>query len=205
MYVYVDGLERSGNVFLCYVLNLNINMRIFSERKHEIDILQRYKGDAPFIVPLRDALPSLVSARLYRKHVYDAKLFGSKSDEDSQPERLLERYNQYIDYLIDHPEFFIAPFEEFTKHSERFTNTVLKTYSDFERIGNVPIEEILEKAREDQSWNHNQENKFLSNFPRDSFEEKQEATDLFLGGYKEDIDKLQAKIDILYKRYYDLI
>jgi hypothetical protein len=205
MDIYLDGLERSGNVFLGYLLSFNLDIGIITTRKHDLEILQGYKNDLPFIVPVRDALPSLVSARIYRKYVYENNLFGSSNFDDFEPFVLLPRYRKYIKYLIDHPEFFIAPFEEFTNNSDRFLKTFTKVYPEANIVDAYSVEQVIAKGKDEQSKSPYQKINALSNFPRDNDLEKKQVEKMFLDNHKEMIDAIQANIDILYKRYYDLI
>ena len=124
MKLYLDGLERSGNVYLSYLLGFSLGLKIDSLRTHHLSTLIEYKGSEPFIVPVRDALPSLVSAKVYRDYVFNNKLYGDYTGSEAKIERILERYKEYTDYLLDNPQFFIAPFDAFTKDHEVFVDRV---------------------------------------------------------------------------------
>jgi hypothetical protein len=67
--IYLDGLERSGNVYLSYVLNESMDIELRTLRNHKIEVLKEYNRTNAFIVPVRDAFESIASAKVYRDYV----------------------------------------------------------------------------------------------------------------------------------------
>lgn len=205
MEVYLDGLERSGNVFLSYVLSISFAVNTVSKRTHEVDVLEQYKKDKPFFVPVRDALPSLVSAVIYRKYAHDNNLFKTFNKYPTQPNSIIYRFNKYLDYLLEHSDFFICPFEEFTNNKDRFIKTVMKSFPELKLVRDIPIEEIMIKARKNQNKNEYGNVPELSNLPREHVPEKQDVENMLIEKHGKQIEQLQEKINMLYKRYYDLV
>jgi hypothetical protein len=116
MIIYLDGLCRSGNVFLSYAVSLITGKEVISERTHMLQTLKDYDKDYPFIVPVRDALPTLASAKIYRDKVVTSNLTESYENDTTELCYILKMSAEYIQYLVENPKFFIAPFHEFIKN-----------------------------------------------------------------------------------------
>lgn len=206
MEIYLDGLERSGNQFLSYAIGNTFGCRVISQRDHKLSALTSYKKDLPFIVPVRDALPSIISSKVYRDTLflkYKDPIEGSQSIDF-----IIDRYKEYTQYLLDNPIFFIAPFHEFTNDHNKVISAILKNYPGLYVIEKtLTSEEIIEKARkngQDYVDIFDINNPELGGFPREYSKEKQRITDIVHSDYLEKISVVQANIDKLYKRYYDL-
>ena len=206
MKLYLDGLERMGNVFLSYVFGNTIGKNVISTRRHGVEVLREYKQDGPFIVPLRDALPSLASAQVYRKRIYETSgMHATKEHEYAafQSENMIARYDEFLQYLLDNDIFFIAPFDEFTNNTDAFIETFLKKHpevlDDNRKVKKVDIDGIFK-----QGMSRDGADPLTGNFPRKYSEERNLAYDNFLKNHGTDIDKLQQKINILYQRYYNI-
>lgn len=203
MEFYLDGLERSGNVYLSYAISLSTGINLNSLRTHNIETLKNYKGSDPFIVPVRDALESISSARVFRKYVFDNKMFNDMGGTESELDNIVRRYKEYTDYLVKNEKFFIAPFHEFTKDHMLVINKMIKFYSnlyDIKIIDFLNKEDIflkIEKQHKDQYSHHPQ----LGNFPREDNEEKYQIRELLLKQYRDDTEHIQSNINLLYKRY----
>lgn len=202
MKLYLDGLERSGNVYLSYLLGFSLGLKIDSLRTHHLSTLIEYKGSEPFIVPVRDALPSLVSAKVYRDYVFNNKLYGDYTGSEAKIERILERYKEYTDYLLDNPQFFIAPFDAFTKDHEVFVDKLIKFYSSTYNLTKrkmLTSEEILIRIKE--SGHLPDENPHMGNLPREEALEKKGIESLLKEQYSEQVYAIQENINKLYERY----
>jgi hypothetical protein len=202
MKIYVDGLERSGNVYLSYVLGYSFDQEIKSTRSHFVETLKNYKDFDPFIVPLRDALESVSSAKVYRDYVYKNKTVDYVDKENTEFEVILKRYKDYTDYLVENPQFFIAPFYAFTKDHNIVVSKIIKFYPNHKELIQKNVltkEEIFNKMFDgiDKMAYHPQ----LGNFPREDNEEKYQIRYILLDKYNKEIDDIQSNIDILYKRY----
>jgi len=202
MQIYLDGLERSGNVYLSYVIGLSTGIKLNSLRTHSVETLKKYKGSDPFIVPVRDALDSITSAIIFRKYVFDNKMFGDLTGSEAKIERIIKRYKEYTDYLVDNEQFFIAPFHEFTKDHNLIIEKITKFYpewKDVNKIHKLSKEDIFLKIKEkqDEYYYHPE----LGNFPRQESKEKYQIKNLLLEKYSDDIDYIQSNVNILYKRY----
>ncbi len=207
MLIYTDGLERSGNVFLSYAISLITGKEVKSIRSHNIETLMAYKEHYPFVVPVRDALPSIASAKIYRdKSFLDypermARHQGSDKIDDRslQIENIIKKFLQYTQYLIDNPRFFIAPFDEFTQDA---TKTMRKLESQYPRItilNNVTNEDIKDACALGENMFHTE----AGNLPRPT-PKKAEMEEMLKYNFSTEIQAVQSNIDKLYKRYYDL-
>jgi len=196
MKIYIDGLERSGNTFLAGSIGYTLGIQAVPLWSHKVETLENRDIEYPFVVPLRDVLPSITSAKLYRDYVTANNIQTNK--RTGEPEELIERYSSYIKYLKSDTDLFIAPFSEFTKDHNAVVNVIAKE-------NNLPInqiytsEEIIKKIGE----NPKLDNPYTGNFPREHAKEYKDVENLFLSKYKSDIDYMQKNINILYQRYYE--
>jgi hypothetical protein len=196
MKIYIDGLERSGNTFLAGSIGYTLGIEAVPLWSHKVETLENRDREYPFIVPLRDVLPSITSAKLYRDYVAANNIQTNK--RTGEPEELIERYSSYIKYLKSDTDLFIAPFSEFTKDHNTVVNVIAKE-------NNLPInqiytsEEIIKKIGE----NPKLDNPYTGNFPREHAKEYKDVENLFLSKYKSDIDYMQKNINRLYQRYYE--
>jgi hypothetical protein len=207
MLIYTDGLERSGNVFLSYAISLITNSQVKSVRSHNIDTLENYNEDYPFVVPVRDALPSIASAKIYRdKSFLDhpdkmVRHPGTDIPDDSslQIENIIKRFLDYTQYLVDNPKFFIAPFHEFTKDATSVMKKLAVQYPTM-----VVLDTITNKDVEDMlSDGVNMFDSEIGNLPRPT-PKKAEMEEMLKYNFSTEIQAVQSNIDKLYKRYYDL-
>jgi hypothetical protein len=198
MKIYVDGLERSGNTFLAGAIGYTLGIEAVPLWSHKIETLESRDKDEPFIIPLRDALPSLVSGKIYKDYAIANGLNKHNNGLYADTEVILQRYKDYTQYLLDNEDLFIAPFHEFTKDHNAVIAVIAKTYK-ITSITEMSSDEIIELIGEKEELS----NPYLSNFPRESVPEKQAAEKMFLSEYKEDIDAIQSNIDKLYERYYE--
>jgi hypothetical protein len=199
--IYLEGIERSGNVFLSYCLGMSLKNDLISTRNHELDAIQDYSGPDPFIVPVRDVLESVISSKIYRDHVVSNNLYGTKDRRHADIEVIIKKYKQYMTFLLHNPKFFIAPFHEFTKNHNSVINVLIKQYPglSIERYYTKEemLEEIFKKHKEENS-----EHPELGNFPRVHSVERKRIESLVLSDYKQEIEEIQGIVDLLYKRYY---
>lgn len=205
MIVYLDGLERNGNVYLSYVLSRSLNINLVSLRTHSLGTLEMYANkEYPFIIPVRDALPALVSAKIFRDYVHDKDIFNThKYDQISfTADIIVDNFKQYYLFLENNPQFFIAPFYDFTTNHYRVLEKLHKFYNNdkLKLYRSVSSEEILSdiKKNNESEWAIHPE---LGNFPRKESELKKNTEEMFLNKYKNDINFIQNKINILYDRY----
>jgi hypothetical protein len=198
MKIYVDGLERSGNTFLSGAIGYTLGVEVIPLWSHKIETLENRDKESPFIVPLRDALPSLVSGKIYKDYAIEHGLNKHNTGLYADTEVVLQRYKDYTQYLLDNEDLFVAPFHEFTKNHNSVINAIAKEY-DLEIVKRFYDKEIIDLIGEKPELANPQ----LSNFPRESAPEKATVEEMFLSNYKEDIDAIQANIDKLYKRYYE--
>lgn len=202
MKIYLDGLERSGNVFLSYAISITTEIEVVSARTHLVETLKAYKEEYPFIVPVRDALPSMVSAKIYRDKVLKDNLYGvNPVDQTQDPKYIINTYKKYIDFLLDSPKFFIAPFHEFTKDHNEVIDLIIKPYPGLKRRKTLTADQIMLYASKS---NPHSNDTHLGNFPREASEDKSQIEHLFLTNHYQEILGIQDNIDKLYKRYYDL-
>lgn len=202
MNVYVDGLERSGNVFLAGAVSYTLGINVIAIRDHSINIFKNKDADSIFIVPLRDALPSIASGRVYKKYAFENNLNRSaKGIYDITP-LVLKRYKEYTDYLLDNENLFIAPFHEFTKDHNAVIDVIGQTYG-LNPIYRLTEKEIIEKIK--IAEHPEVDNVYMSNFPRQQAPNRQKVEDLLLFYHKQELDEIQENINQLYKRYYDKV
>jgi len=200
MKIYIDGLERSGNTFLAGAIGYTLCIQAVPLWSHKIEALENRNLDYPFVVPLRDALPSLVSGKIYKDYAIANGLNKHNTGLYADTEVVLQRYKDYTQYLLENEDLFIAPFHEFTKDHNTVIKVIGRTYKySVNQI--LTAEQIIEKIGEKPEL----ANPYLSNFPRESAKEKEEVEQMFLNNYKEDIDAIQANIDKLYERYYEKV
>ena len=202
MNMYIDGLERSGNQFITHAINYTLECEAQTTKSHQVATLQAYKKDYPFIVPVRNALPSILSAKIYREHVFTNNLYGDKNKFLSSIDNIVGRYKEYIEYLVDHPDFFIAPFHEFIKDHNRVIDVILNTYPGmYQKHNSLTSEEVMAIAfKNNPDIYHPQ----LGNFPREEAKEKNTVIETLSADQINAISQIQINIDKLYRRYYDL-
>ena len=202
MNIYIDGLERSGNQFITHAINYTLECETKTTRSHQLSTLQGYKKDYPFIVPVRNALPSIISAKVYREYVFVNNLYGDKNEFLSSIDNIIGRYKEYTEYLVDHPEFFIAPFHEFIKDHNKVIDVILKTYPNmYEKQKILSSEQVMEIAFNNYPDIYHPQ---LGNFPREEAKEKTHVIESMSANQIKKISEIQINIDKLYKRYYDL-
>jgi hypothetical protein len=201
MKIYLDGLERSGNVYLSYALGWATGLEVNAKRTHRVETLKEYNQDYPFVVPVRDALPSIASAKIYRDKVFSDNLYGVEESLTKEFEEIIKRYAEYIQYLVDNPKFFIAPFHEFTKDHNKVIYSLSKKYPSITIETNVSAKDIIELASAETKNVFDTE---LGNLPRPT-PKKEEIEEILKTKYLKEINDIQSNIDILYKRYYEII
>jgi hypothetical protein len=200
MKIFLDGLERSGNVFLSYAIGMSMNASVISKRTHELSTLKEYEGSDIFVVPVRDAVPSIASATVYRNKFY------SRDVDDVEKVALqfknkIKRYEEYTDYLIDNPKFFIAPFHEFTKDHQKVLEIISKEYPSVKIEKTFTYDEIKKNA---ELGNKAENYTEYGHFPR-ATPEKDRIEEVLRSVYGAEMLSLQGNIDKLYQRYYDIV
>jgi hypothetical protein len=149
--IYLEGIERSGNVFLTYCLGMSFNNNLISTRNHEIDAIQNYFGSDPFVVPVRDALDSIISSKIYRDYVFTNDIYGNRNKDHTDINFIINRYKKYMTFLLHNEKFFIAPFHEFTKDHNKVIDVLVKQYPGLSiekyYTKEEMIKEILEKDK----------------------------------------------------------
>lgn len=201
MKIYLDGLERSGNLFLVQALSGATGVFVESQKTHILDVLKNHQDEYPFVVPVRDALPSMVSSKIYRDHFALVNSDVHNVTQNSSLQEIINRYSEYIQYLLEHPKFFIAPFHEFTKDHNKVIDLIIKSYPGLTRIKTSTADQVMLHAF--KSNQHAYDTR-LGNFPRESAENKSQIEHLFLTNHYQEILDIQDNMDKLYKRYYDL-
>ncbi len=196
----MDGLERSGNVFLGYALSISISNEIISTRSHDIATLISHTSDDPFVVPVRDAIPSIASSKIYRDKVFSEGLYRSYDLINTELETIIERYDSYLSYLVDNPRFFIAPFHEFTKDHNIVVKKLAKAYPSLEIKKESTFKDIERIMVKRNTTIHTEE---LGNLPRPT-PKKAEIEEMLISNYLKDINRIQDNIKHLYNRYYSL-
>jgi len=198
--IYVDGLERSGNVFLSGAISYAFKTNAISLRDHSIEIFKNRDKNAIFIVPLRDALPSLVSGRVYKDYAIANGLNRTNKGIYDPTDLVLKRYKEYTQYLLANEDLFIAPFDAFIEDHNAVIAVIGKTYN-IEVLGHPTSEEIIKMIKVIE---HPEiDNIYMSNFPRQAAPTKEKIKEELIFEHKEKIDAIQADIDQLYKRYYE--
>jgi hypothetical protein len=201
MNIYIESLERSGSTFFAYAISMATGIDVISSPDHTLKPLKEYDKDYPFIITLRDALPSITSSKIYRDYFYNNKLSNSYDIENTLLENIIARYKEYTEYLIDNPKFFIAPFQEFTKDHNKVIEVIAWTYPILENVKPVTYEEISVRASSIIETVYDPE---IGNLPRENSELKNKISKIILGNYSDDIQKIQSNINKLYNRYYAL-
>jgi hypothetical protein len=208
MLIYTDGLERSGNVFISHAISLITGKEVKSVRSHNINTLQDYKEKYPFVVPVRDALPSIASAKIYRdKSFLDhpermARHAGTDApDEYSlQIENIIQRFLDYTQYLVDNPRFFVAPFDEFTKDATSVMYKLSKRYPRITILNNVTNQDIEDSCSLGENMFHTE----AGNLPRPT-PKKAEMEEMLKSQFFIEIQAVQTNVDKLHKRYDALL
>ena len=194
--IYIDGLERSGNVYLSYALGMSTGCKVLAKRTHDLEVLKHYNEEHPFIVPVRDALPCLASAKIFR----DKRSSNPENSEKSEePDQMLKRFLQYTEYLVDNPKFFIAPFHEFTKDHGSVIQKISNQYPTIINRNSVTSEDIKKRLSKDKDALDPE----LGNLPRPT-PKKGEVEKILKDQFSQQIQGIQSNIDKLYQRYYDL-
>jgi hypothetical protein len=199
MKIYLDGLERSGNVFLSYAISLITGTEVVSVRDHMVKILKDYDKEYPFVVPVRDALPCIASAKIYRDKVVTNKFHESGENDTKELYYIVNIYSEYIQYLVDNRKFFIAPFHEFTTNPVGVMEKLSNMYPDIKVYNRLTSEEI-EKAISKNEGVYDTES---GNLPRPT-PKKAEVEEMIKDQFFKEIQGIQSNIDKLYQRYYDL-
>lgn len=212
MTIYIDGFERSGNTYLAVCIGVTLAVEVSPQFTHLISTLEERDKRSLFVVPVRDALPSLVSAKLYRDYQWandvprQDNILGRSHERTGNPEELIARYKEYTDYLIDNDEFFIAPFKEFTKDHNRVIDVMIRDLPEYTPIQRFTKDEMIDICNKHYSKRNphvnEKSNSYLNNFPREQAKEKEDIKEMFVSNYSKEINKIQSNIDILYKRYY---
>jgi hypothetical protein len=198
MNIYVDGLERSGNTFLSAAIGCAFCVEVITPKDHSLDVIKNRDSESAFIVPLRDALPSLVSGLMYKLHATQKGIVENSTKGIYQSiDLVIKRYEEYTDYLLDNKDLFIAPFHEFTKDHHAVTDVISKVYV-FEVCQRLTSQEIIDAVEQIKEVH----NEYTGNFPRPTAPEKEEAKNMLLNNYKTEIDAIQKNINKLYERYY---
>jgi len=196
----MDGLERSGNVFLHYALAKSISNEIISTRSHDVKTLIEYTSNDPFVVPVRDAIPSIASAKIYRDKIFSEGLYESYDFISTELETIIKRYDVYISYLIENPRFFIAPFHEFTKDHNLVVKKLARIYPSLKIKKGSTVKDIEQTILKKNTSPYPEE---LGNFPRPT-PKKAEIEKILISSHLKDITRIQDNINHLYNRYYSL-
>jgi hypothetical protein len=209
MIIYLDGLERSGNVYLTYALGCCFEKEIRSTRSHSVKTLKNHRISDPFIVPVRDAVDSIASAKVFRDYIFENQITEDAYGMNSELDKIISRYQNYIEYLVDSPQFFIAPFHKFIDDHNAVVDKIIKFYPDHEFLKNKKIttkEEIFSQVELKIKSNiyKNAYHPQIGNFPREDNEKKHQVKSLLLTKYNKEIESIQEKIEILYQRYDDI-
>jgi len=200
--IYLDGLARSGNVFLSFAINSFFGNEVVSKRTHELSSLKKYEPGNCFIVPVRDALPALVSNVTYIDYVISKEIFGASETSKNYLDKLILDNLEYLEYLVNNEHFFIAPFEEITKDHISVCKVIAAEYKELYVSGALQSSEELIKAAE--KTNEYLYDPHIGNVPRSSNLETKETERMLLSKYAQELDQMQNSINILYKRYYKI-
>jgi len=197
MTIYVDGFERSGNTFLGEAMGWTLETNVVTLRSHKISNLQDKLAEDIFVVPVRDALPTLVSAKVYRDYLWDNDI--QVNDRTGDPAELLERLTAYVDYLLTDEEVFIAPFDNFVADHNAVIDVFVAKYPTYSVASRYTEDQVIAKNEFTQE---EKENPHIGNFPRAlATDEVSDAQSIFLNTYGTQIQSLQNKINTLYHRY----
>lgn len=198
MKIYVDGFERSGNTFLSSAIGFTLGVETIPMFSHRISTLQDRDRAYPFIVPLRDILPTITSSKLYRDYCWDKGIQSNERTGD--PDELIQRFSDYVDYLATDKDLFIAPFDEFTKDHTKVIQVIAKTFPGLNVNNILTADEVIKRSDHPELF----ATPYLNNFPRQAVPEREETLSLFTSRYTEQIKEIQNKINALYLRYYEM-
>lgn len=206
MIINIDGLERSGNVYLSNIIGICTDATIKSFRTHNLETLKNYTDTYPFIVPVRDALPCITSSKVFRDHIHNNQMFSDYRSHEEQIEVILLRYKAYTAYLVESPKFFIAPFHVFTVNHDEIINKMQKFYNFRKSLEVIEIKKGYTKEQIISNMNQTNINNYLyhpelGNLPREDTVQKKQIEEMLLLNYSKDIKEIQDNIDILYSRY----
>jgi len=107
--IFLDGLERSGNTFLGGALGYSLGIQVTPLWSHRVYALESRNKDYPFIVPVRDALPCMVSSKIYRDY-WEKNIHKLEPGRTGDPQEIVVRHLEYIKYVVNDKDLFIAPF-----------------------------------------------------------------------------------------------
>jgi hypothetical protein len=201
MNIYLEGIERSGNVFFSHCLGMSLENNLISKRNHQLSFIENYDKPNPFVVPVRDALGSIVSSKIFWDYIFINNTDGKINKEHVDINFIIDKYKKYMTFLLNNPKFFIAPFHEFTKDHNSVIRILVKQYPDLRIIKYYTKEEMFKEISE-KTKKTDIRHAELGNLPRANLEEKEKIKLLLLSDYKEQIKEVQDIIDLLYKRYY---
>jgi hypothetical protein len=200
MHIYLDGLARSGNVFFSFALNSFFENQIVSKRNHDISSLKKYIKGTCFIVPVRDALPSLVSNVIYVDYVIENEMFGASQISSNYLENLILSNKAYLEYLVKNDNFFIAPFDEIVKDHISVCKVISAECPELKTTGKLEgSEDLIATAEKTNPYLYDP---YIGNIPRDSKLDKSVIEKMLIDKYAKEIQEMQNSIDILYERYY---
>jgi hypothetical protein len=199
MKIYLDGLERSGNVFLSYAISLITGKEVIAVRDHMVKVLKDYDKEYPFVVPVRDALPCIASAKIYRDKVVTSKFHESSENDTRELFYIIDMHSEYIEYLVNNPKFFIAPFHEFTKDPVKVIQKLSNMYPEIKVENYLTCKEVEMTVSKSGDFYDTES----GNLPRPT-PKKEEVEKIIKDQFLEKIQGIQANIDKLYQRYYDL-
>jgi hypothetical protein len=195
---------------LSAVIDKSMDVQIKAVRSHDINTLKKYNRVNPFIVPLRDAFASIASSKVYRDYVHANGLYNDIDSDNNNLDVIISRYKEYVEYLIESPKFFIAPFHRFTEDHTETCKKIVKFHENTSKLviaRSLTKEEMLAEILSDQKysdWGDMWFHKELGNFPRSQSESKAEVEGTLADKYSKDIEEIQRGINILYQRYYDI-
>jgi hypothetical protein len=202
MKIYLDGLARSGNVFLSFAVNSFFGDEVVSERTHGLSSLKKYKPGDCFIVPVRDALPALASNVVYIDYVISKEIFGASEKSKNYLDKLVSDNLEYLEYLVDNQDFFIAPFEEIINDHISVCKVIAAEYPELNPTGRLQSSQELIKIAEET--NEHLYNPYIGNVPRNSNLDTDSVKEMLLATYAEEINQMQNSVNILYERYYTI-
>jgi hypothetical protein len=200
MKIYLDGLSRSGNIFLSYAVSSFFNNELLSERTHDLSSLKKYKNGSCFIVPVRDALPCLLSTVIYIDYAIDNKIFGAHLGLKDYIDALVIEQTNYLKYLVNNEHFFIAPFHEFTKDHVPLCNVIAAEYPQLNKKTKKTTKEDF--LRDAENKNIHFYHSYLGSVPRKEVLHKKEIKQMLQNKYEKELTIMQEDINKLYERYY---
>jgi hypothetical protein len=202
MHIYLDGLARSGNVFFSFALNSFFENQIISKRTHDISSLKKYINGTCFVVPVRDALPSLVSNVIYMDHVIENEMFGGSKKSNNYLENLVMSNKAYLEYLVKNDNFFIAPFDEIINNHITVCRVIAAKYPELKTTGKLEgSEDLIATAEKTNPYLYDP---YIGNVPRNSNLDKTKIEKMLLSKYAKELDEMQVSINTLYERYYSI-